>query len=182
MLCLVVLRRRFFAIGTRLGLRSSPKAQIPTDLILSFTKMCPCPAGSLSARIVHSHAGYHSVRVSVRSTTGLWASSRGCREPRLAAAVGAYKRKRKRALLTEWDRLFWVTLSQVWSGWRHALVFLQPDTVVCWQRERFRRFWTLLSRPNGPRRGRPAVARSADSFGRWRSPIRCGERREFMRS
>src|ERR1700730_8876610 len=37
--------------------------------------------------MVHSHAGYHYVCVSVRSTTGLWASSRRCREPRVAAAV-----------------------------------------------------------------------------------------------
>ena len=52
----------------------------------------------------------------------------------------------------------WVGLSQVWSGWRHALIFVEPDTVVRWQRERFRRFWARLSRPNGPRRERPAVA------------------------
>ena len=61
-------------------------------------------------------------------------------------------------MLTQLDRLFWVGLSQVWSHWRHALVFVQPDTVVRWQRERFRRFWARLSRPKGPRRGRPTVA------------------------
>ena len=70
----------------------------------------------------------------------------------------AYKRKRRRPVLTQLDRLFWVGLSRVWGGWRDALVFVQPDTVVRWQRERFRRFWARLSRPKGPRRGRPAVA------------------------
>ena len=75
---------------------------------------------------------------------------------RLQLAV--YKRKRKRPMLTQWDRLFWVGLCRVWGGWRDALVFVQPDTVVRWQRERFRRFWAQLSRPKGPRRGRPAVA------------------------
>jgi len=44
-------------------------------------------------------------------------------------------------VLTQWDRLFWVGPSNVWSSWRNALVFAQQDTVVRWQRERFRRFW-----------------------------------------
>ena len=76
----------------------------------------------------------------------------------LRQQLAVYKRKRKRPMLTQLDRLFWVGLSQVWTGWRHALVFVQPDTVVRWQRERFRRFWARLSRPKGPRPGRPAVA------------------------
>jgi hypothetical protein len=29
----------------------------------------------------------------------------------------------------------------VWTGWRVPLVYVQADTVVRWQRERFRRFW-----------------------------------------
>ena len=75
----------------------------------------------------------------------------------LRLQLAAYKRKRKRPTLTQLDRLFWVGLSRVWGGWRDALVFVQPDTVVRWQRERFRRFWARLSRPKSPRRGRPAV-------------------------
>ena len=42
----------------------------------------------------------------------------------------------------------WVGLSKVWSSWLNALVFVQPDTVVRWQRARFRRFWARLSRSN----------------------------------
>src|ERR1700737_658676 len=76
----------------------------------------------------------------------------------LRLQLATYKRKRKRPVLTQWDRLFWVGLSQVWGGWRHALIFVQPDTVVRWQRECFRRFWAHLSRPKGSRPGRPAVA------------------------
>src|SRR5215472_10926497 len=75
----------------------------------------------------------------------------------LRRQLAAYKRKRSRPLLTEWDRLFWVGLSRLWDGWRDALVVVQPATVVRWQRERFRRFWARLSRPKGCRRGRPAV-------------------------
>jgi len=39
-------------------------------------------------------------------------------------------------------RLFWAGISRLWSGWRDAPVFRQPDTVIRWQRERFRKFWT----------------------------------------
>jgi hypothetical protein len=57
------------------------------------------------------------------------------RSPKLCPTqLAAYKRKHKRPVLTPWDRLFWVGLSQVWSGWRHVLIFVQPDTVVRWQR------------------------------------------------
>jgi hypothetical protein len=48
----------------------------------------------------------------------------------LRLQLAAYKRKRRRPVLTPWDRLFWVGLSQVWSGWRDALIFVQPDTVA----------------------------------------------------
>ena len=57
-------------------------------------------------------------------------------------------------MLTSFDRLFWVGLSVIWNGWRAALSYVQPDTVVRWQRERFRKFWARRSRVNR-RRGRP---------------------------
>jgi putative transposase len=76
----------------------------------------------------------------------------------LRLQLAAYQRKRKRRILTQLDRLFWVGLSQVWSDWPHALIFVQPDTVVRWQRELVHRFWARLSTPKGSRRGRPAVA------------------------
>jgi hypothetical protein len=76
----------------------------------------------------------------------------------LRLQLAAYQRKRKRPVLMQWDRVFWVVLSQTWTRWRHALILVQPDTVVRWQRERFRRFWAQISRPKGPRRGRPAVS------------------------
>src|SRR5882762_8357790 len=67
-------------------------------------------------------------------------------------------RKGKKPVLTQGDRLLWVGISRLWSGWRDALVFVQPDTVVRWQRERFRKFWASLSQPELGRRGRPAIA------------------------
>src|SRR5207249_9527016 len=53
------------------------------------------------------------------------------------------------------DRLFWVGLARAWTRWRQPLVIVTPDTVLRWQRCRFRAYWTRLSaRPIG---GRPPV-------------------------
>src|ERR1700692_1864104 len=76
----------------------------------------------------------------------------------LRLQLAAFQRKRKRPVLTSFDRLFWVGLSLIWNRWRAALVYVRPDTVVRWQRERFRKFWARLSRVNRRRRGRPATA------------------------
>jgi putative transposase len=38
------------------------------------------------------------------------------------------------------------------------LLHVQADTVVRWQRERFRKFWARLSKPQQRHRGRPATA------------------------
>src|SRR5262249_25093216 len=50
------------------------------------------------------------------------------------------------------------TLSKLWRRWRTVLSVVQPDTVVRWQRERFRRFWAQLSQCHKTGRGRPEVA------------------------
>src|SRR6478672_8148963 len=76
----------------------------------------------------------------------------------LRMQIAAFQRKRKRPLLTTWDRVFWITLRSLWSDWRHPLIYVQADTVVRWQRERFRRFWARLSKPRGRGRGRPGTA------------------------
>src|SRR2546422_9389757 len=70
--------------------------------------------------------------------------------PRLQLA--AFQRKRKRPVLTSFDRLFWVGLSLIWNGWRAALVYVQSDTAVRWQRERLRNLWSRLPRVNRLRR------------------------------
>jgi putative transposase len=54
------------------------------------------------------------------------------------------------------DRLFWVGLARVWTGWRLALIIVSPDTVLRWQRRRFREYWTRLS--GRSRGGRPPVS------------------------
>ena len=39
-----------------------------------------------------------------------------------------------RPRLHQRDRLFWVGLSQLWTGWRTSLVIVQPATVLAWHR------------------------------------------------
>ena len=55
------------------------------------------------------------------------------------------------------DRLLWVWLSRIWSGWRPALAIARPETVVAWHRKGFRLFWTWKVRHGQP--GRPVVPR-----------------------
>ena len=64
----------------------------------------------------------------------------------------------RRAHLRPVDRLFWLCLSKLWSGWRNPLVIVKPDTVVAWSRKGFRLFWTWKCRSG--RIGRPAVAKA----------------------
>ncbi len=63
----------------------------------------------------------------------------------------------RRPRLRPADRLFWVCLSSLWSGWRRNLVIVKADTVVGWSRTGFRLFWTWKSRRG--RTGRPAVSK-----------------------
>src|SRR3984957_11448165 len=49
-----------------------------------------------------------------------------------------------------------MTVSVMWKNWRQALLIVHPDTVVRWQRERFRRHWGGLSSKPG-RIGRPPI-------------------------
>ena len=66
--------------------------------------------------------------------------------------LSVYKRTMMRPKLRPTDRLFWVGLARVWAGWRQSLVIVTPDTVLRWQRRRFRQHWAKLS-------GRPTVGR-----------------------
>jgi transposase InsO family protein len=75
----------------------------------------------------------------------------------LRQQLAIYKRTISRPSLRGTDRLFWAALAKVWAEWRRALMIVTPDTVLRWQRRRFREYWTRLSgRPTG---GRPPVHR-----------------------
>ena len=77
----------------------------------------------------------------------------------LRQQLGVLRRNALVPRLRRGDRIFWVWLSRLWTGWRSALVIVQPDTVVRWHRQGFRLYWRWKSRRAAD--GRPAVAREA---------------------
>lgn len=55
-------------------------------------------------------------------------------------------RRRPKPRMTPPNRFFWVILRHLWSGWRHALFIVEPETVVRWHRAGFRQYWKWISR------------------------------------
>jgi putative transposase len=73
-----------------------------------------------------------------------------------------------------------VFLRQAWRNWANALIVVEPDTVVGWQRKGFWLFWRLISRakrvgrPRIPRELRELIGRLARENG-WGAPRIHGE-------
>src|SRR5213592_1860128 len=95
--------------------------------------------------------------------------------------LAVYKKMVNRPKLLSSDRLFWVALSRVWAGWRQALVIVSPNTVLRWQRRRFREYWARLSarpaagRQRVSRQIRAPVVRMAQANPLWGAPRIHGE-------
>jgi len=83
--------------------------------------------------------------------------------------VAVYQQSISRPKLRLADRLFWVCLSRLWPRWQEALEFVQPRTVLAWQKQRFRDYWRRLSQSGKP--GRPAISKEVRELIRdmWRS-------------
>jgi putative transposase len=98
--------------------------------------------------------------------------------------LAIYQQTIRRPRLHATDRLFWAWLSRLWSACQDALAFVQPRTVIAWQRQRFRDHWRQLSQPGTP--GRPAIAREVRALIQdmwqanptWGSPRIVGELRK----
>ena len=73
----------------------------------------------------------------------------------LRQQLAVFKRKQPRPKLHRLDRLFWIALRRLWSGWTEALIIVKPETVVSWHRAGFRLFLRWRSRFRRP--GRPKV-------------------------
>lgn len=89
-----------------------------------------------------------SLFAAVRTRPGLAAENLALRQQ-----LAVLKHRHPRPRLDTADRLYWVMLSRIWSGWRGALHIVQPDTVVRWHRQGFRYYWRWKSRG----RGRPKI-------------------------
>ena len=66
------------------------------------------------------------------------------------------KRQVKRPKFTWRDRALFVLLVSKLRTWKQALVIVQPDTVLRWHRDLFRRVWKRKSRSKG-KQGRPPL-------------------------
>ena len=99
--------------------------------------------------------------------------------------LAVYQHTVKRPKLRPADRLFWSWLSRLWSDWQEALAFVQPRTVIAWQKRRFRDYWRQLSQSGRP--GRPALSKDVRDLIRdmwcanplWGSPRIVGELRKL---
>jgi len=67
------------------------------------------------------------------------------------------QRQTKRPKLTWKDRSLIVLLSSKLRTWKKVLTIVQPDTVLRWHRELFKRFWERKSKP-AQKQGRPPLA------------------------
>jgi putative transposase len=95
---------------------------------------------------------------------GLWSFVRALAGGSAAVAVenmalrhqlAVLQRSVTRPRLSRWDRIFWVWLAQLWTGWRASLVILQPATVLAWHRQGFQLYWRWKSKTNPV--GRPRL-------------------------
>ena len=102
--------------------------------------------------------------------------------------VAVYKQSVPRPKLRPTDRLLWAWLSRLWSGWHQAVAFVQPRTVIAWQKKRFRDHWRRLSRQGTP--GRPTISKEVcqliqdmwQSNPTWGSPRIVGELQKLGRT
>jgi len=98
--------------------------------------------------------------------------------------VNLYRRSIRRPPIRPGDRILWAWLARHWGRWREVLVFVQPATVLAWQRRRFRDHWARLSRRQP---GRPAVSPElrdlirdlSTANPRWGAPRILGELRKL---
>jgi hypothetical protein len=98
--------------------------------------------------------------------------------------VMVYQQSISRPKLRLIDRLLWVWLSRLWPSWQQALEFVQPHTVLAWQKKRFRAYWRRLSQSGKP--GRPTISKEVHELIRdmwcsnptWGSPRVVGKLRK----
>ena len=83
--------------------------------------------------------------------------------------LSVYQQSISRPKLQPADRLLWVWLSRLWPGWQEALEFVQPRTVIAWQKTRFRDYWRRLSQSGQP--GCPMISKEVRDLiqDMWRS-------------
>ena len=80
----------------------------------------------------------------------------------LRQQLAIYQRGQRHSRLRAADRVFWVLLRRLWSGWERFLLIVKPETVIAWHRQGFRRIWRRRSRTRHP--GRTFIPREHRLF------------------
>ena len=73
----------------------------------------------------------------------------------LRQQLAVLKRRHPQPRLNGFDKLFWVVVHRWWSGWKHALIVVTPETVVRWHRAGFHWYWRMISKVRNPVGRRP---------------------------
>src|SRR5437879_13273485 len=78
----------------------------------------------------------------------------------LRQQLAALKRRRPRPRLTVFDKLFWVVARKYWSGWKQALIVVNPETVVRWDSVGSALYWRVIAKAHRSV-GRDEIAEAA---------------------
>jgi putative transposase len=86
-------------------------------------------------------------------------------------------RQTKRSQLSNGDRIRLVLLARCTQFWQQALHIVQPDTLLRWHRDLFRRYWWRKSQK---KKRKPRIAqKTIDLIGQMSKKIDCGEQNAF---
>jgi putative transposase len=127
---------------------------------------------------------YHLIRVVFTSTLRLFRTRRSLLLENLVLRqlLAVWKRKRTRPRLGIFDKFFWVFVRRFWSGWKRALIVVDPETVVQWHRAGFHLYWRLISevrrqvgRKQLPKEVRQSIFRMVAENATWGAPRIHGE-------
>ena len=66
----------------------------------------------------------------------------------LRQQLAIYQMKKTKPQLKNLYRSFWIALKQSWSQWTNHLTIVRPETVIGWQKRRFKKYWTKISTQN----------------------------------
>ncbi len=75
----------------------------------------------------------------------------------LRQQLANYKQKIIKSEINDNDRVFWIALKQIWGNWADSLIIVKPETVIHWQKQRFKSYWTKKCQ-QGKTLGRPAIS------------------------
>ena len=66
----------------------------------------------------------------------------------LRQQLATYTARKKKPTIKERDLAFWIALKKSWFNWTKTLIIVKPETVIDWQRRRFKKHWTKISSKN----------------------------------